>query len=263
MIVGNETQTVRLRSRADQLNGYIQRVRAALPARIKVTTAEPWSTWVLTPEVGQACRRDLRPSAALLGECRHQRRAALHRQRIYDIMQAEFPDKPIIIGEAGWPSEGRTRGSAPKPRSPTKPISCAPSSSCAMEKGYDYYLFEGLRPALEGRRRRRGRAPIGACSTPPAIPNSPSPACCAAFPEWRGYALLAAVLTPAAGPADPGPHAAGAPDRLSGDGRADRAGLDRPAGADRRHRAGIYRSHRHRRHDRACRRWCCWPAPSS
>ena len=27
-------------------------------------------------------------------------------------MQQTFPDKPIIIGEAGWPSEGRTRGQA-------------------------------------------------------------------------------------------------------------------------------------------------------
>ena len=39
------------------------------------------------------------------------------------------------------------------------------------------------------------------------------------FPEWRGYALLAAVLSLLAGPFDPGPHAARAPDRLSGDGR--------------------------------------------
>src|SRR5215469_16686292 len=37
----------------DQLNGYIKRVRDALPTRIKITTAEPWSTWLLTPESGQ------------------------------------------------------------------------------------------------------------------------------------------------------------------------------------------------------------------
>ena len=87
-------------------------MRAALPARIKVTTAEPWSTWMLTPEIGQVCRCDLRPSAALLGECRHPRRAANSSQDFYNHVQAEFPDKQIVVGEAGWPSEGRTRGRA-------------------------------------------------------------------------------------------------------------------------------------------------------
>ena len=43
VIVGNETQLMGFVS-ADQLNAYIRRVRDALPARIKVTTAEPWST---------------------------------------------------------------------------------------------------------------------------------------------------------------------------------------------------------------------------
>jgi len=54
VIVGNETQTFGYVS-PDQLNGYIRQVRAALPARIKVTTAEPWSTWMMTPASG--CRR--------------------------------------------------------------------------------------------------------------------------------------------------------------------------------------------------------------
>ena len=30
----------------------------------------------------------------------------------YNHVQDEFPDKPIVVGEAGWPSEGRTRGRA-------------------------------------------------------------------------------------------------------------------------------------------------------
>ena len=37
----------------DQLSAYIKRVREALPYRIKVTTAEPWSTWLLAPELAQ------------------------------------------------------------------------------------------------------------------------------------------------------------------------------------------------------------------
>ena len=43
VIVGNETQ-LRGDVSPDQLNDYIRRARSLLPARIKVTTAEPWAT---------------------------------------------------------------------------------------------------------------------------------------------------------------------------------------------------------------------------
>jgi exo-beta-1,3-glucanase (GH17 family) len=52
VIVGNETQLFGYVS-ARQLEAYLDRVRAALPARIKVTTAETWSTWVVIPEVAK------------------------------------------------------------------------------------------------------------------------------------------------------------------------------------------------------------------
>src|SRR5580658_231152 len=50
VIVGNETQ-LRGDVSPDQLNTYIKQVRDALPARIKVTTAEPYATWLLNPEI--------------------------------------------------------------------------------------------------------------------------------------------------------------------------------------------------------------------
>ena len=52
VIVGNETQLTGSVS-AGQLEAYLDRVRAALPARIKVTTAETWSTWVVIPDVAK------------------------------------------------------------------------------------------------------------------------------------------------------------------------------------------------------------------
>src|SRR6201994_666263 len=106
VIVGNETQLEGYVS-ADQLNAYIRRVRAALPNRIKVTTAEPWSTWMMTPEIGQNVDMitihlipywEGLPVKASLG----------FPTRAYEHVVDEFPDKPIIIGESGWPSEGRT-----------------------------------------------------------------------------------------------------------------------------------------------------------
>ena len=107
VIVGNETQLEGYVS-PDQLNAYIRRVRAALPARIKITTAEPWSTWMLTPEVGRYVdvifvhllpyweNVDIRGSLKSVNG-------------FYNHIQAEFPDKQIVVGEAGWPSEGRAQ----------------------------------------------------------------------------------------------------------------------------------------------------------
>ena len=61
----------------------------------------------------------------------------------YDITQATFPGKPIIIGEAGWPSEGRTRGSAQASIS-NEAYFVRNFVQYAQEKGYDYYLMEAF-----------------------------------------------------------------------------------------------------------------------
>src|SRR5581483_9328654 len=50
VIVGNETQEFGMVS-SDQLIAYLKQVRDALPARIKVTTAETWSSWLLNPQI--------------------------------------------------------------------------------------------------------------------------------------------------------------------------------------------------------------------
>jgi exo-beta-1,3-glucanase (GH17 family) len=95
----------------DQLNVYIKRVREALPNRIKITTGEPWSTWLLAPELGQyvdIVSVHLYPfweRSPISGSLRSL-------QRWYDLVQNEFPDKPLLIGEVGWPSEGPSRGAA-------------------------------------------------------------------------------------------------------------------------------------------------------
>src|SRR5271165_1265561 len=110
VFVGNET-IMRGDVSPDQLNAYIKRVRDALPNRIKVTTAETWSTWLLNPEIGQNVDFiaihllpywEGVPVKSALGSL----------QRWYADVQDEFPDKKIVIGECGWPSEGRTRKAA-------------------------------------------------------------------------------------------------------------------------------------------------------
>ncbi|HWA69788.1 MAG TPA: glycosyltransferase family 2 protein [Rhizomicrobium sp.] len=191
VIVGNETQLEGYVS-PDQLNDYIRQVREALPARIKITTAEPWSTWMLTPEIGQYVdvvfvhllpyweNVDIRGSLKSI-------------TGFYNHIQAEFPDKQIIVGEAGWPSEGRTRGRA-EASAANEGYFLRAFVQFAQEKGWDYYLFE----AYDQPWKSQGEAGVGAYWGLFDATGSPKFAFTGllrTFPQWRGYALMAAVLS--------------------------------------------------------------------
>ncbi len=191
IIVGNETQLVGSVS-AEQLGIYLDRVRAALPARIKVTTAEPWSTWVVIPDVAKhvdVIFVHLLP----YWENVHISSAMRFIGKFYDITQATFPGKPLIIGEAGWPSEGRTRGSAQASIS-NEAYFVRTFVQYAQEKGYDYYLME----AFDQPWKNTGEGAVGAywgVFDATGHPKFGFTGLLRSFPEWRGYALLAAVLS--------------------------------------------------------------------
>jgi exo-beta-1,3-glucanase (GH17 family)/cellulose synthase/poly-beta-1,6-N-acetylglucosamine synthase-like glycosyltransferase len=191
VIVGNESIMFGYVT-PDQLNAYIRRVRAALPARIKITTAETWSTWLLTPEAGKyvdVITVHLLP----YWEGTSIDNSLDFLQRAYANVQQEFPDKPIVIGEAGWPSEGRTRNYAVASRA-HEAWFMRGFVQLAMEKGYDYYLleaydqpwkidFEGAVGAYWGLFDANGN------------PKFQFAGLVRSFPQWRLYALFAAVLT--------------------------------------------------------------------
>jgi cellulose synthase/poly-beta-1,6-N-acetylglucosamine synthase-like glycosyltransferase/exo-beta-1,3-glucanase (GH17 family) len=176
----------------DQLNGYIKRVRAALPDRIKITTAEPWSTWLLTPEIGQYV--DV-ISVHLLpyweGVSAHDSMKFL--EHAYNDVAEEFPDKPIIIGEAGWPSEGRTKRFA-EPSVSREAYFMRAFVQLAMEKGYDYYLIEAYDQPWKGGNEGSVGASWGLYDAL-GNPKFAFTGLLRTFPEWRAYALFASVLT--------------------------------------------------------------------
>ncbi len=242
VIVGNEA-VLRGDVTAEQLNGYIKRVRAALPYRIKVTTAEPWSTWLLNPELGENVDIifvhllpywegiSARDSLGFLG-------------RAYEHVQDEFPDKPIIIGEAGWPSEGRTKRAAEASLA-NEAYFIRAFVKLAMEKGWDYYLIEAYDQPWKGGNEGAVGAYWGLFDAN-GKPKFPFTGMLRTFPEWRTYAGLAAAITLILGllilsrmprVRQPGYHC---------DGRVGGRGYDGPPGADRREHARIYRAQRYR-----------------
>ncbi|HTT97298.1 MAG TPA: glycosyltransferase family 2 protein [Rhizomicrobium sp.] len=191
VFVGNETMLFSYVT-PDQLNAYIQRVRAALPARIKITTGEPWSTWLLYPEIGKyvdVISVHLFP----YWEGVDTDNGLDFMARAYADVQQEFPDKPILIGEAGWPSEGRAKHGA-VPSLANEAYHIRTFAQFAMEKGWDYYILE----AYDQPWKIGSEGPVGAYWGIFDANGNPKFAFTGmqrSFPQWRIYALIAAVLT--------------------------------------------------------------------
>ena len=112
IVVGNEV-LLRGDLSPKRLAEYIRRVRAAAPATIPVTYADVWENWLRYPQMAGVVdfvtihilpywEND--PVAAI--------HAVKHVEDVYARMQHQFPGKQVMIGETGWPSEGRLRRSA-------------------------------------------------------------------------------------------------------------------------------------------------------
>lgn len=108
LIVGNESL---LRGDTDvkRLAALLDRARAAVHQ--PVSTAETWDVWLKHPELAEHVdfiAAHVLPywegiDAELAVEYVNQRVA---------LLKAAFPDKPVVLAEVGWPSNGRTRKAA-------------------------------------------------------------------------------------------------------------------------------------------------------
>lgn len=110
VIVGNEV-LLRGELKPHQLAAYIRQVKRAV--KQPVTYADVWEKWIETPELADDV--DFITIHILpywenepIGIGRVER----HIQDVYRLVQLRFPGKPILIGETGWPSDGRMRNDA-------------------------------------------------------------------------------------------------------------------------------------------------------
>ncbi|MFA6283081.1 MAG: glycosyl hydrolase family 17 protein [Desulfurivibrionaceae bacterium] len=111
VVVGNET-LLRREITGAQLAGYINQVKAALPG-VPVTYADVWEFWLKHPEVAQATDFVMihilpywEDNPVSIGQ------AMDHIKKIREEVGAKIPGKEIVIGETGWPSQGRMREGA-------------------------------------------------------------------------------------------------------------------------------------------------------
>ncbi len=139
VIVGNEV-LLRNEIPVKQLEEYLDRVRNALD--IPVSTAEPWHIWLKNP--------DLVAHVDFIGTHMLPYWEGIHLDRAVDfvvehmaMLENTFPDKPVIIAEVGWPSNGRIRRQAVA--SPANEATFLRRFIQRAEKlGYIYYVMEAF-----------------------------------------------------------------------------------------------------------------------
>ena len=151
VIVGNEV-LLRKDLTPAQLASYIRRVRHAV--KQPVSYADVWEYWLKYPEMAQEVDfitihilpywEDV-PIAV--------DHAMEHVMAVYRKVQAAFPGKPILIGEIGWPSQGRMRAGA-LPSLVNEARFMREFIALARAQRLDYNLFEAYDQAwkreLEG-----------------------------------------------------------------------------------------------------------------
>ncbi|AFL69023.1 exo-beta-1,3-glucanase [Sulfurospirillum barnesii] len=142
IIVGNEA-LLRRDVSASQLVDYIERVKEALPDMV-VTYADVWEFWNKHPEIAPSVDRvtihilpywEDKPISV--------DKALLHVKNIYNEMSQKISNKEIVIGETGWPSEGRMREGA-YPSAVNQAIFTRGFVKMAEENGWKYNFIEAF-----------------------------------------------------------------------------------------------------------------------
>ena len=139
VIVGNESML-----RGDMPVGdfikYIDRVRGAVDQ--PVSTAEPWHVWLKNPEL--ADHVDFITVHLLpYWEGVQVESAVDYSIHMLKAVQARFPGKRVIIGEVGWPSNGRTRDNAVASES-NEALFLRRFLAWAEREKYVYYIMEAF-----------------------------------------------------------------------------------------------------------------------
>jgi exo-beta-1,3-glucanase (GH17 family)/cellulose synthase/poly-beta-1,6-N-acetylglucosamine synthase-like glycosyltransferase len=188
IIVGNEV-ILRGDLSVAQLAKYLDQVRSRVA--IPVSTAEPWHVWVRHPELA-----------------RHVDYLAVHMLPYWegvDVNEAVdyvvdrmkqlkklFPNKPLVIGEVGWPSNGRTRRSAVASES-NEAIFLRRFLARAAQEHYVYYVME----AFDQPWKRVTEGSVGAYWGVYNVERKPKFAFSepiVPIPQWRLLALISVVV---------------------------------------------------------------------
>jgi exo-beta-1,3-glucanase (GH17 family) len=193
LVVGNEVM-LRREMPAEQLAGIIRDVRAQ--SGLPVTYAENYEFWRSNPVLADAV--DFMavhilphwddPAPVSIDD------AQAHVRHIILRVQETFPGRPMIIGEIGWPSAGRTRGAAvPSPVNQARFIRELVGSADGL--GVAYNLIEAID---QGWKRRTREGTVGGywgVLDAERTLKFPLTGPVRAWPRWWGACVLSLLVT--------------------------------------------------------------------
>ena len=139
VILGNE---VLLRNDIPiaQLTQYLDRVRAKLT--MPVSTAEPWHIWVAHPELAEHVDFIAVHMLPYWEGIENDKAVDYINEQMVKLQQL-FPNKPIVIAEVGWPSNGRTRKLATADEAEQAKF-LRRFLERAAQRNYTYYVMEAF-----------------------------------------------------------------------------------------------------------------------
>ncbi len=149
VIVGNEV-LLRKDLTANQLRRYIRQVKQRVSQ--PVTYADVWEFWLRNPQLADEVDFitihilpywEDEPIGLDRKEADGKLTIEKHLVDIYKKVQARFPDKKIVIGETGWPSDGRMRSDARPGRVEQVKFFSIFRSAAEREK-FDYNVIEAF-----------------------------------------------------------------------------------------------------------------------
>jgi len=110
-VVGNEV-LLREDLPEQELLAYLARVRAAVPAGVRVGCVDAYFQFLERPALVAACDV-LLPNCYPFWEGAHIDHAAQYLRRMHGLVKAAAgEDKPVVITETGWPGQGEAAGAA-------------------------------------------------------------------------------------------------------------------------------------------------------
>ena len=188
VLVGNEA-LYRGEIEPEALIAYIRRVREAV--KVPVSTSEQWHIWQEHPQLAREVDLIAAHILPYWEFIPRQHATAFVLERVQDLKK-QFPGKPLLLSEVGWPSNGRARG--PAEASPADQAIYLRTLVNALNlRGYNYFIIE----AFDQPWKMDDEGSVGAYWGVWNLERQPKFAFSGpviAIPQWRLLAIGSAVL---------------------------------------------------------------------
>lgn len=140
--IGNETQQFGTVAES-YLIDCLSLVRQNIPTEVSITTGDTWSQWLARPGLVSASDyifAHFFPYWENPNPIPIENAVSFIKEK-YGLLRQRYPGKRVVIGEAGWPSAGETRGNA-VPSLENQRRFFNEFLSWVNNEQIDYYLFE-------------------------------------------------------------------------------------------------------------------------